>query len=130
MNEEKASVPTRGKAPVFLNGLTTQKSYLCIAVRNGEEQKNAVGVRRLGHSDYKLHFWPNAGFFGVTLGSNRYGTREGGYAGDYEGSRGGWEHVQDVMEQMAKVEGTSLAPLEKVVEVLEAGFSPQRHFTA
>lgn len=129
-HEENAAVPSRGKAPVFLNGLTTSKTYLCIGVRNGEEQENAVGVRRIGDNDYKLHFWPDAKFFGVDIKAHRYGTRDGGYAGQYEGSQGDWEHVQSVLEQLAQKEGTSVAPMDKVVEVLEAGFSPKRHFTA
>lgn len=130
-DEEKPNVPTRGKAPVFLDGRTTHKSYLCIGVRNGEDGHNAVGVKHLGGGDYKLHFWPNAAFFDVDLGDKSYFRRSGGCShGAYEGSVGNWDHVKSVLEQLAAKEGTSVAPLDKVIDVLQVGFNPNRHFTA
>ncbi len=131
-NDENPGLPTRGKAPVFLNGLSSTHTYLCIAVRNGDEEKKAVGVRRLGPNDYKLHFWPNAESFGVALGHQRYGLRHDGgdSMGPYEGSRGDWDHVLDVMTQMEAHEGTQVAPMDKVLEELEKGYTPSRHFTA
>jgi hypothetical protein len=136
MSQDKphVQVPTRGKAPVFVNGLTTHNTYLVIGVRNGEEDYNAVGVRRVGSDEYKLHFWPNAATFGIKdgdLGLNLYARGQKGESnGPYQGAVCNTETLGELLETLATFEGTSVAPKDKVQETLAQGFSSKRHFTA
>lgn len=49
----------RSEKPCYTNGLTTDNTYLVVAVNEQHPEYNALGVRNLGGGSYKLHFWPN-----------------------------------------------------------------------
>lgn len=63
-----------GFQPCFVNGRTTYKSYLVVAVNPTDEKYNAIGIKALGkdmndEEVYKFHFWPSLEYYG--LDSNR-----------------------------------------------------------
>lgn len=62
---EQEQTPQLGRAPCMVNGRTTSKTYLVVAVKQTENGYNAAGIRKLGDNEFKWHFWPRANDFHV-----------------------------------------------------------------
>jgi len=53
--------------PVFMDGLTTHKSYLVLATDPNNPVFNCLCLRKMGGDEYKLKFYPNASEWGFSV---------------------------------------------------------------
>lgn len=53
--------------PVFMDGLTTYKTYLVLATNPSNPTFNCVAVRRFSDGQFKLKFYPNAEAWGFSV---------------------------------------------------------------
>lgn len=122
----------RREKPCYTNGLTTEKTYLVVAVNEQFPDYNALGIRPLGGNEFKLHFWPNAMVF--KLSKELFGLyrrdRSGRSNGSYDGCRMTREQVLELLVELRGNSECIVAPEAQVLEVLQHGFHPLKHTTA
>lgn len=113
---ELPELPHRGYVTgTFVDGKTTSKTYLCIAVRKDEDVYNCVGIRKMGENWFKYHYWPSDEFFGVTAPDRYESDHSGMSKGDYVGGESDWDGVVAQLEALAMKEGTSVAVADKIL---------------
>lgn len=121
-------LPHRGfQTGTFVDGKTTEASYLIIAVRKGEDVYNCVGIKRIDNTRYKYHFWPSDEFFGVSA-PEAYLSSAGMSRCEYVGGKSDWDGVVSMLALMEAVEGTSVATPEKVLEAYNAKYPVVRSY--
>ena len=64
--EMAAWVAAQRNKPVWRDGLCSRLSYVIIAVHQKADQYTCVAVRKLGHSNYKVKFYPDLGTWNLT----------------------------------------------------------------
>jgi hypothetical protein len=132
--EETGHLPPdqrRGKRPCYSDGLTSTKTYLIVASDTQFNGYNALGVRRLGPDQYKLHFWPHARAFKhseLFPQINLYRRESGGCSRvPYDGAQVDQDTLMSVLKKLKKVKSMETAPQEFILGVLQRGFNPREH---
>lgn len=120
-----------GSNPMFSNGRTSSRSYLVVAIRPNLTDPNAVGLKVVGHDQYKFHFWPNETTFNITLDpENRYVREDGGLSGlGYVGIVLSRAEAIECLDEIKKCRGVKVAHREHVMDVLDKKetFDPNKH---
>lgn len=126
------SSPRRSEKPCYTDGLTTNKTYLVVAVNENHPEYNALGVRNLGGGKYKLHFWPNIRPF--SLKNTPYDLYRRDHAwlsnGPYDGCRMNQEQLVALLNELRENPNLVVAPDAHVLDVLQRGYNPSEHVTA
>jgi hypothetical protein len=115
--------PATSPSPVFIDGLTTQRSYVILAVRLGE-QYNCICLRNNG----TLKFYPSYEFWGTTptqlreLGLTQLYDREH-YQGNHSTTT---EEVRSVLNVVRNLRGATVVPEELIAGVFETPMSERQ----
>lgn len=122
----KQEKPALGWAPCLVNGRTSEKTYLVVAVQATEDGYNAAGLRRLGENEYKWHFWPNANAFNLAehrLVRNKVYQRGAGQSVcAYDGLITDKEDTGTLLDFLKAQDGLMTAPRNQIFDALAGKF--------
>lgn len=129
-----------GLKPCFVDGRTTYKSYLVVAVKPGEASYNAIGIKHCsgdgleGQNVYKFHFWPNAEFFGLaghrTLKGKLYDRPSGLSAMGYQSAILDQGTTETLLDAIKANPALQAAPRAQIFAVLHGGYGDLQAATA
>ena len=111
--------------PVFMDGLTTTKTYLVLATQPGNPVYNCVAIRRFSDGSFKLKFYPNMEEWGFSTGAlfdrgftdHLTRVRQNGHS--YDRFMGNVRQVNGVLNMLRERNDVACVPEAKLVAVYE-----------